>query len=79
MSTMFNIIDNEFQMYHHHLQEVEGRQNYSWLQNMFYSVIQQVICQSSAYYLIYIALYLDHNHCLIFYSLAFELSFPHLR
>jgi len=67
MSTMSNIIDNEFQMYHHHLWEVEGRQNYNWLQNMFYSVIQQVICQSSAYYLIYIALCLNHNYCLIFY------------
>jgi len=44
MSTMFNIINNKFQMYHHHLQEVEGRQNYSWLWNMFYGVIQQAIC-----------------------------------
>ncbi len=39
MSTMFNIIDNEFQMYHHHLQKVEERQNYGWLWNMFYGVI----------------------------------------
>jgi len=68
MSTMSNIIDNEFQMYHHHLQKVEGRQNYNWLWNMFYSVIQQVIHQSSVYYLIYVALCLNHNHCLIFYS-----------
>jgi len=68
MSTMFNIINNEFQMYHHHLQEVEERQNYSWLRNMFYGIIQQAICQSSAYYLIYVALYLNHNHCFIFYS-----------
>jgi len=67
MSTMFNIIDNEFQMYHHHLQKVEGRQNYSWLQNMFYDVIQQAICQSSAYYLIYVVLCSDHNYFLIFY------------
>jgi len=54
-------------MYHHHLQEVEGRQNYGWLQNMFYGVIQQAIHQSSAYYLIYVVLCPDHNHCLIFY------------
>ncbi len=68
MSTMFNIIDNKFQMYHHHLWKVEGRQNYSWLQNMFYDVIQQAIHQSSVYYLIYVALCFNHNHCLIFYS-----------
>jgi len=67
MYTMFNIIDNKFQMYYHHLWEVEERQNYSWLWNMFYSIIQQAICQSSVYYLIYIVLYPDHNHCLIFY------------
>ncbi len=54
-------------MYHHHLQKVEERQNYSWLQNMFYDVIQQAICQSSAYYLIYVVLCLNHNYCLIFY------------
>jgi len=67
MPTMFNIIDNKFQMYHHHLQEVEERQNYSWLWNMFYGVIQQAIRQLSAYYLIYVVLCSDHNHCLIFY------------
>jgi len=67
MSTMFNIIDNKFQMYHHHLQKVEERQNYSWLWNMFYSVIQQAIHQSLIYYFIYVSLCLNHNHCLIFY------------
>jgi len=34
---------------------------------MFYSVIQQAIHQLSAYYLIYVALCLNHNHCFIFY------------
>jgi len=35
---------------------------------MFYDIIQQVICQSSAYYLIYVALCSDYNHCFISYS-----------
>jgi len=35
---------------------------------MFYDIIQQVIHQSSAYYLIYVALCSDHNYCLISYS-----------
>jgi len=67
-SSLFIIINEKFQMYHHHLWEVKERQNYSWLQNMFYSIIQQTVCQSSAYYLIYVALCSDHNHCLISYS-----------
>jgi len=54
-------------MYHHHLREVGGRQNYGWLQNMFYGIIQQAIRQSPAYYLIYVALRPDQNHCLISY------------
>ena len=62
------IINEKFQMYHHHLWEVEERQNYDWLQNMFYDIIQQVICQSSAYYLIYVVLHSDHNYYLISYS-----------
>jgi len=55
-------------MYHHHLWEVERRQNYNWLWNMFYDIIQQAVHQSSAYYLVYVALCSDHNHCLILYS-----------
>jgi len=35
---------------------------------MFYDIIQQVIHQSSVYYLIYVVLHSDHNHCLILYS-----------
>jgi len=35
---------------------------------MFYDIIQQVICQSSAHYLIYVILCSDHNYCLISYS-----------
>ena len=62
------IINEKFQMYHHHLQEVEGRQNYDWLQNMFYDIIQQTVHQSSAYYLVYITLHPDYNHYLISYS-----------
>jgi len=55
-------------MYHHHLQKVEERQNYDWLQNMFYDIIQQAVYQSLTYYLVYVALCSDHNHCLISYS-----------
>ena len=62
---MRSITINNF--YHHHLQEVEERQNYDWLQNMFYDIIQQAVYQSLTYYLVYVALCSDHNHCLIAY------------
>ena len=62
------IMINKFNMYTWHLQKMRDQKNYKWLQNMFYDLIQQVIQQSSVYYLAYIAFQEDHNHCLIFYS-----------
>jgi len=62
------IMKNEFNMYFWHLWEVEERKNYEWLHNMFYNLIQQIICQSSIYYLAYITLCNDYNWQLIFYS-----------
>jgi len=35
---------------------------------MFYDIIKQAVHQSFTYYLVYVALYSDHNHCLISYS-----------
>jgi len=65
--SLSTIINEKFQMYHYHLQEVEGRQNYDWLWNMFYGIIQQAVHQSPAYYLRNVTLCPDHNHCLISY------------
>ena len=62
------IMTDKFNMYAWHLQKVRDQKNYKWLQNMFYNLIQQVIWQSSVYYLAYVAFWEDHNHCLIFYS-----------
>jgi len=55
------IMKNEFNMYFWHLQEVKERKNYEWLHNMFYDLIQQIIHQSSVYYLTYVTLHNDHN------------------
>ena len=63
-----NIITEKFNMYHWHLHKVKGQQNYDWLRNMFYEIVQQIVQQSSVYYLTYIALCSDHNHCIILYS-----------
>ena len=65
---IMKIMTDKFDMYAWHLQKVRDQKNYRWLWNMFYDLIQQVIQQSSVYYLAYVALQEDHNHCLIFYS-----------
>ena len=65
---IMKIMTDEFNMYTWHLQKIKDQKNYRWLQNMFYDLIQQVIQQSSVYYLVYVALQEDHNHHLIFYS-----------
>ncbi len=62
-----DIITQEFNMYQHHLREIGGRNNYGWLRNMFYGLIQQAVRQSPAYYIAYVALRPDHNHRLISY------------
>lgn len=36
--------------------------NYGWLRSMYYGVIQQVVRQSPAYYIAYVALRQDHNY-----------------
>ena len=54
-------------MYHWHLHEVGDWQNYDWLRNMFYEIVQQTIQQSSVYYLAYVVLCSDHNHHIILY------------
>ena len=62
-----NIITEKFNMYHWHLYKVKDQQNYDWLRNMFYRIVQQTVQQSSVYYLAYVALCLDHNHHIILY------------
>ena len=65
---LINIITKKFNMYHWHLCEVKDQQNYDWLRNMFYRIVQQIVQQSSVYYLTYVVLCSDHNHCIILYS-----------
>ena len=62
-----NIINIEFNMYQHHLQKIEGWENYEWLRNMMYSICQQLMQQNSIYYLVYCFLCSDYHWWLIFY------------
>ena len=41
--SIMEVINREFDMYRFHLREINGRPNYGWLRNIFYSLNQQVI------------------------------------
>lgn len=57
----------EYEMYRHHLQEINGKSNYGWLSNMFYSIGQQFMRQDPMYFAAYAALRLDGQWRLVSY------------
>ena len=54
-------------MYNHHLRQINRKDNMGWLRNMYYSLSQQLMRQDPAYYIAYVALYLDSAWHLISY------------
>ena len=61
------IVLAEYDMYRHHLREVNGKGNYGWLRNMFYSIGQQLMRQDPMYYALYAALRPDRQWRLVTY------------
>ena len=61
------IIQKEFEMYRHHLREINGKPNYGWLRNSFYSIGQQLMRQDPVYYALYAALRPDKQWRLVSY------------
>ncbi|CAM6002997.1 unnamed protein product [Sphagnum balticum] len=61
------IMDDEFRMYRHHLRLINGKSNYGWLRNMFFSVGQQLMRQDPLYYTAYAALRPDKQWKLVSY------------
>jgi hypothetical protein len=61
------IVLSEFDMYRHHLREINGKSNYGWLRNMFYSIGQQLMRQDPVYYAAYAALRPDQQWRLVSY------------
>ncbi|KZF18793.1 hypothetical protein L228DRAFT_215835 [Xylona heveae TC161] len=61
------IVQDEFDMYDHHLQASNGKPNYGWLRNMFHSLAQQLMRQDPVYYALYCALRPDQAWRLISY------------
>jgi hypothetical protein len=62
-----NIVLREFDAYRHHLREINGKSNYGWLRNMFYSIGQQLMRQDPVYYAAYAALRPDKQWRLVSY------------
>jgi len=62
-----NIVLREFDAYRHHLREINGKSNYGWLRNMFYSIGQQLMRQDPVYYATYAALRPDKQWRLVSY------------
>jgi hypothetical protein len=57
----------EFDMYQHYLRKINGKSNYGWLRNMFYSTGQQLMRQDPLYYMLYTALRPDKAWRLVTY------------
>jgi hypothetical protein len=51
-----NIVLAEYKVYRHHLREINGKSNYRWLRNIFYSIGQQFMHQDPKYYTAYAVL-----------------------
>ncbi|RMZ78754.1 hypothetical protein DV736_g6690, partial [Chaetothyriales sp. CBS 134916] len=65
--TLHDAMLEEFDLYKHHLREINGRNNYGWCRNMFHSLTQQLFRQDPIYYCLYAALRPDRKTSLVSY------------
>jgi hypothetical protein len=64
---IWEIVLREIDMYKHHQREINGKANYGWLRNCFYSIGQQLMRQDPVYYAAYAALRPDKQWRLVSY------------
>jgi hypothetical protein len=62
-----DVVPAEFDMYRHHLREINRKENYGWLRNMFHGIGQQLMRQDPFYYAHYTALRPDGAWRLVSY------------
>ncbi len=62
------IVLKEFDMYKHHLRQINQRDNNDWLRNMFFFIDQQLMRQNSLYYRLYVELRLNKSWRFVNYS-----------
>jgi hypothetical protein len=65
--TVRDVALEEFDMYDHHLREIDGTPNFGWLRTMFHGVVQQAMRQDPMYYAAYCTLRSDRNTNLLSY------------
>lgn len=65
------LINMEFDMYLHHQRESNGAPNKGWLRTIFYSLIQQLVRQEKAYWILYTCLRPDGNVPFLFLPLLY--------
>ena len=71
-----DIVLQEFEMYRHHLREINGKPNYGWCRNMIHSIGQQLIRQDPLYYMLYAALRPDSQWRLVTYPYYTKYAVP---
>jgi hypothetical protein len=65
---VINVMLAKFDMYRHHLREINRKENYGWLRNIFYNIDQQLMRQDPVYYAYYITFRQDKAWRLVNYS-----------
>lgn len=65
--TIYDVANEEFDMYLYHLRQINGRPNWGWSRTMFHSLTQQAVRQDPVYFMMYAALREDRNVNLVSY------------
>ncbi|MCJ1470831.1 hypothetical protein MMC07_009478, partial [Pseudocyphellaria aurata] len=61
------LINQEFDMFRHHLARINGQLNRGWLRTMLFGLTQQLIRQDLAYWMLYVALRPNRHYRLVLF------------
>jgi hypothetical protein len=64
---LMGMVNVEFEMYRYHLREQNGKSNWGWCRNMWYSLVQQVMRQDPVFYALNVAARPDQMWRLVSY------------
>jgi hypothetical protein len=70
------MICDEFDMYEYHYQAEDGKPRVGWQRNMWHSLIQQLVRQDPAYYMLYVFFRPDHAWRLVSYPYYAKNTLP---
>ena len=75
-SGISDLVLEEFDMYRHHIREINGKSNLGWQRNQIHSLSQQLMRQDPYYYIAYAALRPDGRWRLISYPYYTKYTVP---